>query len=1277
LRAQSGSASDANSGASASVVPRLIKFSGEINPLITQIAQMKQSEGAKNPLPTVVGVTFSLYELQEGGSPLWSESQNVQVDERGHYSVLLGATQAEGLPLDLFTTGKALWVGVQPQLPGQAEQPRVLLVAVPYSLKSSDADTLGGLPASAYVLSANQNTAGGSSVTPLIATTAAVPAPDAHGDPHASIIMGDGTANYVPKFTSTYRIANSAIYSSTGGLVGIGNTSPAGTLDVSGGAFIRGTLQLPATGTATKTSGFNSNTLDLLASSFNSTTKAAVPQLFRWEAEPVGNNTTNPSGKLNLLFASGTATPGETGLSIASNGVISFATGQTFPGAGTGTVTSVGSGSGLTGGPITTSGTLSIASGGVTNAMLANDSITVNSGTGLSGGGTVQLGGSITLNNTAPSLGGTVTSVGSGTGLTGGPITSSGSLSLDTTFTDARYAQQGSSGTPVNNSFFGNETFNGSVSAAGTVLPATGTATGTPTGGFPSNPMDLLASSFNSTTSAAVQQLFRWEAEPAGNDTATPSGTLNLLFASGGSAPSETGLSVNNAGVITFASGQTFPGTATNATQLNGAAVPASKTIVGTNSSSQIVDASSATLANNTTGTAANLSGTPGLPTGTTATTQSAGDNSAELATDAFVATAAGNAQTSAVSAAETYANSTFLPLAGGTLTGTLNLPANGLQVGANQIVTSGGAVGFGGPPGLRDLTDVNGTIAQSDHVANLMAIDGTAQATSAAQAYLRGLQVRPTYDVTAGYAKYLAAVDVLPPTAKGSNVAHSVVSFHANGQPELVNGGECAVAFGVLVPNQQTSLCNGTYGFYQYGDAQYNFFNSNVGIGTPFPGQMLEVNGNIKIDGSGDGLTFADGTTQTTAGGVGTITGVTAGTDLTGGGTSGPVTLNLDTAKVPTLGASSNAFAGSITATSFTGSGAGLTNLTAANISAGGTAGINITGNAATATSASGLQGVAVSSTTPTSNQVLTYNGSSWAPASASSGTSIYGDGSSGALSITSSTSWVTSPPSGTNQYTTFSVSGGVTLTVPSGTIIHATGTVSIAGTITVAANTGYVGAGQGIASSMAQQDTTGATSVSGGGAINAMFARMLVNPGAQGGGSGVYNYSPEGNGGGTITVIAQGAITVSGSIHAHGTAGTAPTNMNSTGGGGGGGGVIVLASKTSIDNTGTLGAVGGAGADGSSSNGRSGSGGGGGGVINLLSPSNTTSGGTLAVAGGAAGSDNGVTAGYGGGGGGSGGAGGQSGATSNPTAGSTGQTFVQTVTDPATLFLAALHLY
>jgi len=98
-------------------------------------------------------------------------------------------------------------------------------------------------------------------------------------------------------------------------------------------------------------------------------------------------------------------------------------------------VTDVATGAGLTGGPITGTGTISIPSAGVTNTMLANNSVTITAGSGLSGGGSVPLGGTITLTNSAPSLGGTVTSVSSGTGLTGGPITSSGSLSLNTSYT--------------------------------------------------------------------------------------------------------------------------------------------------------------------------------------------------------------------------------------------------------------------------------------------------------------------------------------------------------------------------------------------------------------------------------------------------------------------------------------------------------------------------------------------------------------------------------------------------------------------------------------------------------------------------------------------------------------------------------------------------------------------------------------------------------------------------------------------------------------------------
>jgi len=67
--------------------------------------------GDSASVPTnVVGVTFSLYSQQTGGVPLWSEVQNVQVDKTGHYTVQLGSTQAEGLPVELFSSALAQWL---------------------------------------------------------------------------------------------------------------------------------------------------------------------------------------------------------------------------------------------------------------------------------------------------------------------------------------------------------------------------------------------------------------------------------------------------------------------------------------------------------------------------------------------------------------------------------------------------------------------------------------------------------------------------------------------------------------------------------------------------------------------------------------------------------------------------------------------------------------------------------------------------------------------------------------------------------------------------------------------------------------------------------------------------------------------------------------------------------------------------------------------------------------------------------------------------------------
>ncbi len=316
------------------VVPTLASFSGVLSGVNGK------------PLTRLTGVTFSLYKDSEGGAPLWMELQNVQPDKTGHYTLTLGSTTSEGLPISLFASGEARWLGVQPE--GQEEQPRVLLLSVPYALKAEDAETLGGLPPSAFMLAPSPSASNATGSTPnAMATGVMAQAPP------ASTVTGSGTVNFIPLWTSTSNIGNSVLFQSGTGStakIGINNSTPASTLDVKGGSTIRGLLSLPATGTATATAGKNSQPATMAASAFNSSTSKAVIQTFEWQAEPAGNNTANPVGTLNLLFGAGSSKPVETGLNLSSNGQITFAPGQTFPGTGNGTITGVIAGTDLAGG---------------------------------------------------------------------------------------------------------------------------------------------------------------------------------------------------------------------------------------------------------------------------------------------------------------------------------------------------------------------------------------------------------------------------------------------------------------------------------------------------------------------------------------------------------------------------------------------------------------------------------------------------------------------------------------------------------------------------------------------------------------------------------------------------------------------------------------------------------------------------------------------------------------------------------------------------------------
>ena len=149
-----------------STVPSFIRYNGTV--------LQPRSTSVSSP---IVGVTFAIYKQQQGGAPVWMETQNVSPDATGHYSVLLGSTTATGLPSDLFSLQEERWLGVQVQ--GQPEQPRVLLVSVPYAMKAAEADKLAGHSASEFVTTDNlqsavqqqlqQQTPKGASATAVIA----------------------------------------------------------------------------------------------------------------------------------------------------------------------------------------------------------------------------------------------------------------------------------------------------------------------------------------------------------------------------------------------------------------------------------------------------------------------------------------------------------------------------------------------------------------------------------------------------------------------------------------------------------------------------------------------------------------------------------------------------------------------------------------------------------------------------------------------------------------------------------------------------------------------------------------------------------------------------------------------------------------------------------------------------------------------------------------------------------------------------------------------------
>ena len=103
---------------------------------LTQQGRLLDSSGDAVP-DGQISFTFTIYDAAEGGTALWTETQDISTED-GYFSAQLG--EVEAFPGNLFDGDAALFLGIQVGSDDEMT-PRQPVTSVPFAMKAGQADT--------------------------------------------------------------------------------------------------------------------------------------------------------------------------------------------------------------------------------------------------------------------------------------------------------------------------------------------------------------------------------------------------------------------------------------------------------------------------------------------------------------------------------------------------------------------------------------------------------------------------------------------------------------------------------------------------------------------------------------------------------------------------------------------------------------------------------------------------------------------------------------------------------------------------------------------------------------------------------------------------------------------------------------------------------------------------------------------------------------------------------------------------------------------------------